>query len=267
MNIGKPVALFAALAFTAVAQTPSVVDGGVINAASFAKQQAVAPGGLVAIFGSDLASGLQQADTVPLSTSMLDVQVTFNGVPAPLHFVSSGQINAQVPWNVLPAGVGAGAANVVVTRSNVSSAGTMVQITQAAPGIFSFPPGVGWAIAINPDGTLAAPVGAINGYATRPAKIGDYIQVLGTGFGAVDSPVQNGANSKDKIRNVLLPPSVFIGGQPAPLLFAGLTPDFPGVNQLNVTIPSVTPGDKLPLQVQVNGIMTTDQVVMAVAAP
>ncbi len=140
------------------AQTPSVPDGGIVNAASYAKGQAVSPGALVAIFGSELASGIALADSIPLSTSRLDVSVTFNGVPAPLHFVSPGQINAQMPWNVLPAGVVNGTANVVVKRGSASSTSTVVQVTQAAPGIFSIPPGAGYAVAINPDGTLAAPV-------------------------------------------------------------------------------------------------------------
>jgi len=79
-------------------QTPSVPAGGVINAASGASVTApVAPGSLVSIFGSNLASGLAQADSIPLSTSLNSVSVTFNGIPAPLLFVSGGQINAQLP--------------------------------------------------------------------------------------------------------------------------------------------------------------------------
>src|SRR6266852_4653715 len=83
-------------------QTPVVVDGGVINGASFAKGQAVAPGSLVSIFGSQLATGMAVADTIPLSNSLGNVTVTFNNVPAPLTFVSPGQVNAQLPQSVLP---------------------------------------------------------------------------------------------------------------------------------------------------------------------
>jgi hypothetical protein len=52
------------------AQTPAVLEGGVLNGASFAKGQPVAPGGLVSIFGTGLVSKLATADTIPLSTSL-----------------------------------------------------------------------------------------------------------------------------------------------------------------------------------------------------
>src|SRR5947208_16712876 len=105
----------------AFSQTPVIANGGVLNAASFDKTSGVplAPGQLISIFGSELAAGLALNDTVPLSTSLSDsVSVTFNGITAGLDFVSPGQINAQLPWNVLPASANStGTATVVVTRS------------------------------------------------------------------------------------------------------------------------------------------------------
>src|SRR5947208_8921427 len=95
----------------AFAQKPVVVDGGVLNGASFAKGQAVAPGSLVSIFGTELAATTAQAGSIPLSTSINDVSVTFNGVAAPLSLISPGQINAQVPWQAAP-----GQMTAVVTR-------------------------------------------------------------------------------------------------------------------------------------------------------
>ena len=256
--------LFALAAAVAAAQTPAVADGGVLNAASFSKGQAVSAGSLVSIFGSDLAAGLAQADSVPLSTSIANVSVTFNGIPAPLLFVSATQINAEMPWDVLPAGVTNGVADVVVTRNGVKSSAVMVQIAASTPGIFSIPPGAGYAIAINPDGSLAAPDGAIPGYPAHPAKIGDTLVVLATGLGAVDSAIANGAASSDQLRRVVNAPGVFVASQPAQLAFAGLSPQFPGVNQLNVVVPSVTPGSALPMQLEVGGVRTTDQVTIAV---
>ena len=254
----------AVLATALVAQVPAVADGGVLNAASFAKGTPVSPGSLVSIFGTELAAGLAQADSVPLSTTLADVKVTFNGIPAPLQFVSQNQINAEMPWDVLPKGVSSGVADVVVTRGGKASAAMMVQIGPSMPGIFSIPPGAGYAIAINPDGSLAAPNGAIPGFPTHPAKVGDPVILLATGLGAVDVPVANGAGSSDKIRRTVITPGVFIGGQAASVGFSGLSPQFPGVNQLNVVVPSVTSGDKLPVQLEVSSVRTTDQVIMAV---
>src|SRR5580692_1060308 len=87
------------LTLAAYAQ-PSVSAGGVLNGASFATGQPVAPGSLVSIFGSDLASGTAAATSVPLSTSLGNVKVTFNNIAAPLNYVSGGQINAQVPFEL-----------------------------------------------------------------------------------------------------------------------------------------------------------------------
>jgi len=105
-----------------LAQTPAVNVNGTVNAASFAPDQPVAAGSLVAIFGTQLATGLAAADTVPLSTTLGGTSVTINGIPAPLDFVTTGQINAQVPFNVFPDGVTtSGSVNVVVTLNGIPS--------------------------------------------------------------------------------------------------------------------------------------------------
>ena len=254
---------FTALAATLCAQTPAVTPGGVLNGASFAREQAVAPGSLVSIFGSDLASGLTQNDTVPLSTTLSSVSVTFNNIPAGLYFVSPGQVNAQIPWNVLPSGMTSGRVAVVVTRNGVASAPQQVDIIPAAPGIFYLPEAGGWAIAINSDGSLAAPDNAIPGVATHPAAAGDGIAMLATGMGAVDPPVANGANSLDVLRNTVARPVVLVGGRPANVVFSGLSPQFPGVNQINFAVPTGVSG-AVPLQLQVDTITTTDAVRIAI---
>lgn len=257
-----------------LAQTPVVVDGGVLNAASFGKT--VTPGSLVAIFGDNLAGQLQQNDTVPLSTMLADVTVTFNDITAGLEFVAPGvpnvsraQINAQLPWNVLPDGVVQGTVNVVVTRNGVSSAPQQVTVTEFSPAVFTFSgTGAGQANAFNfTDGSIPAPPGTFTdrGFPVRPAKIGDVLIVYANGLGAVDSPIANGADSSDKQRNTKTMPVVLIGGKSASVLFSGLAPQFPGVNQLNIQVPAgVAPGNNVPLQIQMGSMTSTDQVTIAV---
>jgi len=253
------------LCFAAHSQTPSVSPGGVINAASGASVTGpVAPGSLVSIFGSNLASGLAQADSIPLSTSLNNVSVSFNGIPAPLLFVSGGQINAQLPWNILSSGT-TGTANVVVTRSGQASTSQSLQVGPFSPGIFAVN---NIAIAINADGTVAAAPGAIPGLNTRPAKIGDPagLVILCTGLGATDSIPANGAASLDKLRTATTTPTVLIGNKPATVVFAGLSPQFVGVNQINVAIPAGTPtGDRVSIQISVGGVTTSSDIVMAVS--
>src|ERR1700730_4873277 len=106
--------LLLAVAVAAQSQTPVVSQGGVSDAAGGTSP--VAPGALVSIYGTGLAAGLAQADTIPLSTKLNNVSVTFNGIVAPLLFVSTGQVNAQLPWNVLSSGT-TGTASMVVTNN------------------------------------------------------------------------------------------------------------------------------------------------------
>src|ERR1035441_4711587 len=256
------VMLLATAAVSAYAQTTAVSSGGVSNAAN--GLGTVTPGSLVSIYGSELAGGLAQADTIPLATSMSDVSVTFNGVPAPLLFVSGGQINAQLPWNVLSSGT-VGTASVVVTRNNQASAPQSLQVGPFSPGIFAIG---NIAVAINSDGSIAAPAGSIPGIATKPAKIGDPggLVILCTGLGAVDPPAVNGADSLDALRTATTTPTVLIGGKAATVVFAGMSPQFVGVNQINVAVPSGTPtGDAVSLQLSLGGMTTTATVTIAVS--
>src|SRR6202011_1833491 len=170
----------------------------VVNAASNLKP--ITPGSLITIFGSQLASRMAQADTTPLSTSLGGVTVTFvsnsKTITAPLTFVNPTQINAQVPWDLVPNGSTA-TVNVTVNRDGVDSAPTPVAVGPFSPGIFA---SNGRAIAVNQDGTLTWPTGLIAGFNTHPAKVGDVIIIYATGLGAVDSSIGNGQNSLDKLR-------------------------------------------------------------------
>src|SRR5262245_23140572 len=116
------VAILLTFGTLASAQTPVIAPGGVLNGASFDKTgQPIPPGALVSIFGTDLTAATALASSVPLSTELGGVRVTFNGVAAPmLHAVkgSPDQLNLQVPWEVSASGT----AQVVVSRNGVTSA-------------------------------------------------------------------------------------------------------------------------------------------------
>jgi len=262
-------------AMMAVAQTPVIAPGGVLNGASFDKTgQPVPAGALVSIFGSNLAAASASADSVPLSTSLSNVSVTFNGVAAPLkdvvHATGGDQINAQVPWEVLPAGTSSGTAQVIVTRNGVPSVALPVTVGAAAPGIFTFPGGVGQAVAYaNSDGAIAAPINSGLPFTSRPAKIGDpaTLVILATGLGPVDPSVKTGANANDgALHKTTTLPQVTVGNVPAQVVFAGMTPQFVGVYQINIVIAAGTPtGNAVPLQITMNGVTSRNDVTIAVS--
>jgi len=250
----------------ALGQTPVVTTGGVVNGASFVSGQPITGGSLVSIFGSNFASAIAGADSIPLSFSLGGVTVRFvngnNSTPAPLLFVNSNQINAQVPWNLIPAGTSQ-SVNVVVTTGAGSSTPVTVGVGPFSPGIFTAGT---LAAAQNVDGTLAQPAGSIPGRATHPAKIGDTIIIYATGLGAVDSAIADGdIPPPGKLINTRTVPIILIGGVSAHVSFSGLSPQFVGVNQLNVEVPNVAPGNALSLQIQVGGINSPSNITMAVS--
>jgi uncharacterized protein (TIGR03437 family) len=187
------------------------------------------------------------------------LSLTVGGIPAPLMYVSSTQVNFQVPWTVPT-----GPADLVATVNGTPLPKLTATIGAVEPGIFSVGYGTGQAIAINSDGSLTAPAGAIPGYATRPAKPGETIIILATGLGAVDQAIATGAASSDALRNTKVTPAVLINGTPATVAFHGLSPQFVGVNQLNVVVPSVSAG-VVSLQIDAAGVRTTDKVTIAIA--
>lgn len=256
-----------ALAAMALGQTPAVNPGGVVNAASYVAG-GVAPGSIISIFGANLASRLAVAGSTPLATTLDTVSsVTFNGVPAALYFVSPGQINAQLPWNVLPSATNGGTVNMVVTTSGGSSAPLSVQVAPVQPGMFTAnAKGSGQAIATdNADGAIVAPTGSIAGVNTHPIQIGSYLIIWCTGLGAVDSAIANGANAGG-IVNTLAEPSVLIGGVAASPVYSVLSPQYAGEYQVAVQVAPGTPtGDAVPLQMQMNGATTLGNVTIAVA--
>jgi uncharacterized protein (TIGR03437 family) len=255
-----PVRLAALLPLTlvsAIAQTPSITPGGVVNSVTYAQGQPVSQGSLVAIFGSQLAAATAVAATIPLATALSSVAVTFDGIAAPISFVSSGQVNVQVPWEVL--GGGNGTSQVVVTNNGQKSNPQAVSIGGASPGVYATADGHAIAIdAQDPNsqryGAIAAPPGSIPGLTTFPAQVGDLLIVYATGLGAVDNPATTGNNSVDKLRTAVNPPTVLIGGAKANVAFAGLAPQYVGVYQLNVFVPQVSPGNSVPIQIQLGGI-------------
>jgi uncharacterized protein (TIGR03437 family) len=219
-------------------QIPQIASGGVVNAASFGSP--LAPGGIASIFGSNLASGRQSAQA-PFPPSLGGTSVTINGLPAPVLFVSPGQVNVQVP-SALGAGSlsgGAGfysvvAGSVIVNTAAGASAPVSFPVGTGYPGFFSIDgSGCGQAAALNitPEGVVS-----VNSPSNSAAP-GDYVAIFGTGFGlAANQPVDG---------NALAGPSSFLS--PVRLLlnmtavtpsYGGLAPSFPGVDQINFQVPA-----------------------------
>ncbi len=246
---------------------PVISNGGIVNAASYGP---IAAGGLVAIFGSGLASATGTAPGSPWPNTINNVSVTMNGTAAPLVFVSASQINAQVPWSL----AGTSQIQVVVTNESGSSAPVSANLAAAAPAIFTV------------DGTQAvASVAATRTYTFNPGQLsriarpGEYLRVYATGLGAVSNTPASGAAADAKLTvtptlsTVTTNPTVTIGNIPATVSFAGLAPqgvnpDYVGVYEVDVQIPLTAPaGPAIPVVITTGAVSSNTATVPIDSTP
>ena len=209
---------------------PSLGPGAVVNAASFTSS--LAPGGLVSIFGEGLATDTQAAAHYPLPTTIAGSTVSLNGTPLALMYASPRQINAQLPLDARGP-----AALHVDTISGVADA--TVNVSDTAPAVF--PSGV-----LHLNGT---PVSI-----SAPAMGGEIVTVYLTGLGLVNGSIAAGQPAPfSPPLTVVSPVEVDIGNIAVTPMFAGLTPGFAGLYQVNVTVPADLPTNVYPLRVGAQG--------------
>lgn len=218
------------------------VISAVVNAASY--EASLAPGCWMAIFGSRLAPETAVAPAPePLPTRLSGVSVTVDGVPAPLAFVSPGQINALMPFEIQVAGEKW--STVMVSTGEGTSGAHRVWLKETAPALFTRDQsGRGRVIAIAPqfDRLLDS------------IQPGEPFILYAAGLGQTDPPAQSdrGGRSSEPLNRVpgSRMPRVLVGDRPAEILFAGLAPGWPGVYQLNVRAPASLESERVLLQVQ-----------------
>jgi uncharacterized protein (TIGR03437 family) len=231
--------------------TPKLAVACVLNGASFkagnempANLGSVAPGEIVSIFGVGvgpdqpvsspdlLPAGCQVSATnsCTVATTLGGVQVLFDGIPAPMLYVGSTQINAVVPY-----GVKAPATQMTVQRAGYSDGPWIMPVVDAVPAIFSAnSSGMGQAAVINQDWTYNSP--------SHPAPPGSIITFYMTGAGALAPAMADGALAliSTEQPKPKLPVSVTLRGQDAPdIQFAGAAPGYvSGLIQVNVKVPA-----------------------------
>jgi uncharacterized protein (TIGR03437 family) len=224
--------LFAAL-LPAQSGVPVLPSGGVTNAADYSRD--LAPGMIITVWGTNLAPKVAAATAVPLPTTLegtsvevIDGSRTLN---APLFYVSPGQINAQLPFDLT------GATVKVRVKNAAGASGTeTVTVLPRAPRLFTKTmDGKGEAIALHANFT---PVSAAS-----PASPGEVLILFLTGLGAVDPSLAAGAPGGDgsaakPLNLVTTAISVMVGGQAAKVQFAGLAPYFVGLYQVNFQVPA-----------------------------
>ena len=213
---------------------------GIINPTSFSPTGSpIAPGDFIRIYGSGLPPTLKQA-TPPYPTTLNGVTVLIDGQAVPIYETIPGAVDFLVPYGITGA-----TATVAVQMGGATSNTVTVPVAATAPGVLTIcncGSGPGAILHNDGKGTVVS--------ATAPAVGGEIVSVYLTGLGTVTPAVLNGAGGgTNPPSTTTAQPTVLIGGKPATVQFSGLT-IYPGLYQINVTVPPVPPGvTSLPLAI------------------
>jgi len=208
---------------------------GIVNTASYSPfTSGVSPGDFVLLFGSNLGpSTLQDASSLPLPTTLDNVKVLVNNVPAPISYVRSDQIAVIVPFETT-----ASVAQFQVINNGQASNVVTEFVNLTTPGVFTQDEsGSGYAAALHVNGSPVTPA--------SPAQAGETVAVYMSGLGTVFPAILDGVGAPSN------PPSTTsntfnadISGTTANIAFQGLAPGFAGLYQVNIQIPTgLTAGD------------------------
>ncbi len=208
----------------------------------------IAPGSIVELYGAGLAPRVGQAATLPLPLALEGVSVTVGGRTAPLFFVSSSQINIQVPFESSGA-----TATIQVNNGGARSNEVIVPLAATSPSVYSYSDAESptRAIVTHPDGGLVTPA--------RPTTPGGTVIMYVTGLGALNPPVESGAANGAPPLKLVVDPNVriYFGGVLATNVgFIGGSPNFAGLNQINVVIPAVVVGNNVPVSIGTSNAFT-----------
>ncbi len=221
---------------------------------------APSPGSLFSAYGMNLsADSITSAGSFPLPQTMAGLSLLVNGQPAPLVAVTPWQVNAQLA----PDFAEGPAAFQFRFADGTTSSASAADVKSFAPAIFILPsppcpPGT--ATPAPPNGqpvvVVACPIisqaaafhanSAVPADQAHPAAAGEVLEIYGTGLGLTDPPVpaRMPAPASPPARTLTIP-QVLIGNIMAQVTFAGLTPGFAGLYQVNVVVPSgLRPGQQ-----------------------
>jgi uncharacterized protein (TIGR03437 family) len=219
----------------------------VVNAAD--GKLPVAPGGLISVYGQQMAPVNLATKEIPLPTALGESCLTVNGVAVPVLFVSGQQINGQLPTNV------DGNAQMTLRTPGGISDNFNFSILSAAPSVFR-------SGAAGPDTGLATITRADNGELvtpTNPVHPGDSIVIWATGLGRTSPAIDSGMPApSDPLPYAVIQPTILLGGVALDIQYAGLVPGSVGLYQINAGVPRSVPlGLSMPLVISQGASSTT----------
>jgi uncharacterized protein (TIGR03437 family) len=223
-------------------RVPYIAPAGVRNAAGETPDGTVAPGSLISIQGESLAARQETGRVNPLAQTIAGVTVTVADRILPLVSVAPQELVAQLPSD-LPDG------DYVLEIHSVGQPNVTgnFTITRNAPGLFSIlTGGVQYSTAIHEDGTPLT--------ADSPAKRGEMLTVLGTGFGPFTARTIDGFFPFNPPPALADPVQVYLGDVAVTPAWSGAASGYAGLVATRFRITDDVPGStNVELRVTVNG--------------
>lgn len=241
---------------TAGAQAPSYTVAGFVNASDYTGGP-FAPNSVVSLFGSNLSFGSASVSGgSQLPTMLANVLVIVSNTAAPLLYVSPSQINFLIPSDMT-----GGPITVQVNRQGLVGPAVTLTLVDAAPAPFVDSQNFALAEDWNQNW---APVNAANG-----ASPGDTIVLYLTGLGRTQpnpspgtglgmaAPIANAGELSVLLNGAALDSDL--------IKYAGLTPGFAGLYQINFLLPMNTPANP-NIQISIAGQSSPTSVMLGVKA-
>ena len=222
-------------------RVPQLSPASVMNAAGPTPVEGVAAGSLISIFGGSLANSYEAGPASPLAQTIGGVTALLGDRMLPLIFVSPEQINAVLPSDLEP-----GMYRLRVRPPGMPEVATDINVVRHAPGLLGTAVEAGkLALAQRADGSVITQ--------EQPARSGEVLTVLGTGFGPYDRSVIDGFAIPASPRYTLADAvELRIAEQTLAPEWAGAAPGFTGVTAVRFRVPEGLQGT-VPLSVTING--------------
>jgi uncharacterized protein (TIGR03437 family) len=222
---------------------PVLFRNGTVNVFNRVSGGALAPGTIVEVYGSGLASSTATPGMLPLPNIFNGTLVVVGGFQVPLYYLSDGQLDAEIAVN-LPANQQHA---IVVSANGALTIPDSIDVVPVQLGVAAYT-----------DGHVIAQHGADFSYVTAssPAKPSEVLVIYLSGMGPTNPAVKSGdpAPGAEPLARVTLTPTVMVDGQNADVGFAGLSPGFVGLYQVNFTVPPTAKNGDLNLVLIQNGV-------------
>jgi uncharacterized protein (TIGR03437 family) len=230
--------------------TPVYTEASIANAAADIADF-FAPNTFLTIYGQNLAyvtkaisSDDIHAGTLPTALQGTGVRVLLNQIPADMYFVSPGQVNILIPTSLRP-----GTVTIQLENSGLAGPAVSIPLGNASPALFQMD--ATSVIATHGNGPLVTQA--------SPAKRGEVVVLYATGLGTTSPPA-----IANQIPVALAPLAdmgtfqVLLNGAPVDaksILYAGVTPGFAGLFQINVLLPADAPANP-EIRISSSGVLS-----------